>query len=461
MRLHHPKQLGISWIQGELKATLLNEGHPQTYYQASVHTLSQLDIALALAIPELGAEDADVSFVYEGSELSHHFIQTPPLSHRDLLLYIANRAEQEKITNVPILHSFKRSLSKKNSEGVILHIIHKAFVDELITICQHHHISITKLIPLSEIMSLEAFRFNTDNQEMILMVAMFETITEIMVTRGDGKVLFLRDLSHSIEHDSVDRLIAEINRSMLYANQQFDIDIDKIALIGNTPATIPEILQQHFALPVENTQSDNPYFWAHEAALLSPAIEGNMLPIQFQFERIGMRIKRILTVAGAVAFLIAAGLTINIEFQVQHAEAKAKQQRAGLRGLIMKQSQLSQKVADIENIDKRIHELQNTQVYPVAGWFLAELPALLPESLILTDSLIHYENQQWHFTLQGKALGKASLAPQQLNTLENNLKSLPLEVTITQGWQDTWFYHIQKGGHNTQETAFKIQGTMQ
>ena len=461
MNLHHPKQLGISWVQGELKVTLLNEEQTQTYYQASVHTLSQLDIALALAIPELGAEDADVSIVYEGSELSHHFIQTPPLSHRDLLLYIANRAEQEKISNEPILHSFKRSLSKKNSDGVILHIINKTFVDELIAICQHHRISITKLIPLSEIMSLEAFRFNTDNHEMILMVAMFETITEIMVTRGDGKVLFLRDLSHSIEHDSVDRLISEINRSMLYANQQFDIDIDKIALIGSTPSTIPETLQQNFSLPVEHTPSENPYFWAHEAALLSPAVEGNMLPIQFQFERIGMRIKRILTIAIAIAFLIAVGLTINIEFEAHHAEIQAKQQRVGLKGLIMTQSQLSQKVAAIENVDKRIHELQNTQVYPVAGWFLAELPALLPESLVLTDSLIHYENKQWYFTLQGKALGKASLAPQQLNTLENNLKTLPLTVEVTQSWQDTWFYHIQKGGHNTQGTAFEIQGTMQ
>ena len=461
MKLHHPKQLGFSWIQGELKATLLNEGHTQTYYQASVHTLSQLDIALALAIPELGAEDADVSIVYEGPELSHHFIQTPPLSHRDLLLYIANRAEQEKISNVPILHSFKRSLSQKNGEGVILHIINKTFVEELIAVCQHHHISITKLIPLSEIMSLEAFRFNTNNQEMILMVAMFETITEIMVTRGDGKVLFLRDLNHSIEHDSVNRLIDEINRSMLYANQQFDIDIDKIALIGNIPSAIPEALQQHFSLPVENTQSDNPYFWANEAALLSPAVEGNMLPIQFQFERIGMRIKRILTIAIAIAFLIAVGLTINVELQVEHTEAQAKQQRAGLRELIMTQSQLSQKVTAIENVNKRIHELQNTQMYPVAGWFLAELPALLPESLVLTDSLIHYENKQWYFTLQGKALGKASLAPQQLNTLENNLKTLPLTVEVTQSWQDTWFYHIQKGGHNTQETAFEIHGTMQ
>ncbi|MDQ7059423.1 MAG: hypothetical protein Q9N62_13910 [Ghiorsea sp.] len=461
MNLYHKKQLGISWIQGEFKATLVQEGVTQTYYQASVHTLSQLYIALGLAIPELGAEDADVSMVYEGSELSHHFIQTPPLSHRDLLLYIANRAEQEKIADVPVLHSFKRSLPQQSGDGVILHIINKTFVDELITICQHHHIAITKLIPLSEIMSLEAFRFSTNNNDMILMVAMFGTITEIMATRGDGKVLFLRDLNHNIEHDSTDRLIGEINRSMLYANQQFDVDITQISLIGSAPTNITETLQQHFTLPVENTQSGNPYFWANEAALLSPAVEGNMLPIQFQFERVGMHIKRMLIITVAIAFLIGVGLTINIEYQVTKAEAHAKSQRSGLTGLIMEQGRLSQQVAAMENIDKRIHELQNTQVYPIAGWFLAELPALLPESLVLTDSLIHYANQQWHFTLQGKALGKASLAPQQLNTLENNLKALPLTVNITQSWQDTWFYHIQKGGHGTQGTAFEIQGTMQ
>ncbi|MDQ6977918.1 MAG: hypothetical protein Q9M75_07385, partial [Ghiorsea sp.] len=160
MNLYHKKQLGISWIQGEFKATLVQEGATQTYYQASIHTMDQLDIALGLAISELGAENADVSMVYEGSDLSHHFIQTPPLSHRDLLLYIANRAEQEKIAAVPVLHSFKRSLTQQSGDGVILHIINKTFVDELITICQHHHIAITKLIPLSEIMSLEAFRFS-------------------------------------------------------------------------------------------------------------------------------------------------------------------------------------------------------------------------------------------------------------------------------------------------------------
>lgn len=461
MNLYHKKQLGISWVQGEFQATLVQEGMSQTYYQTTIHTLAQLDIALGLAIPELGAEDADVSVVYEGIELSHHFIQTPPLSHRDLLLYIANRAEQEKISDTPILHSFKRSLAQEHKEGVILHIINKTFVDELIAVCQHHHVSITKLIPLSEIMSLEAFQFSTNHHEIILMIAMFDNITEILVTRGDGKVLFLRDLNHNMKHDSIDRLVSEINRSMLYAHQQFDVDVDEIVLVGDAPVHMAETLKQYLSLPIGNSQSDNPYFWAKEAALLSPTVEGNILPIQFQFERVGMRIKRMLTIAGTIAFMVVAGLTINMELEVRALAEQAKSNRSGLKELLLTQSQLSQKITTLENVSKRIHELRNTQVYPIAGWFLAELPSLLPQPLVLTDSFIQYKNQQWYFSLQGKALGKASLAPQYLSRLEENLKALPLTVDINQSWKDTWFYHMQKGGYGTQETAFEIKGRLQ
>lgn len=464
MSLAHKKQLGVSWVQGEFTACLLikQQWTTQTFSANQVFNLDDFQTALTQAVSELQAKDADISIVYEGHALSHPFITVPPLSYRDLTLYIANRAEQESVDDEPILYSFRKGLKQQHKEGVLLHIIHKHFVDKLIQICQQNQVFPVKLIPLSEIMNLETFRYQPRQDEVLLMVAVFEAITEILVTRGDGTVLFLRDLNHSALHDSSERLITEIKRSMLYTNQQFDVQVERIAIIGHGAEALTTSLQPHFDIDIDHTQADvDAHFWAKEAALLSPTIESNILPIQFQFERSGLRVKRALIACVSLAFIAAIALTVQTEMRIQDEASKSKAINQGLKPLLTRQANLSRQIFDIESVDKRTQELMRTQTYPTAAWFLAKLPSLMPQDLRLTDSFIQHQDNHWFFSLQGTALKEASLAPQQLTILENNIMALPLTATITQSWKATWFQNIQTGEHNTQNTAFEIQGTLQ
>ncbi|MDX8387476.1 MAG: hypothetical protein R8M46_02935 [Ghiorsea sp.] len=458
------KQLGVSWVQGEFTVALL-QGHKfiDSWHTADlVHTLDDFHVALNKAVQHFDAQRADISIVYEAQELSHPLVQVPPLSEHDFKLFINHRAEQEKTSEEPILFSYRKSLTQQNKGGVLLHIINKKFVDELTSICLHLKLFPVKLLPLSEIMEHELFRFEPKDHEVILIIAAFSDMTEILVTRGDGKVLFLRDLKHSATRGEITRLSTEIKRSMFYTAQQFNIEVNRIGIIGEEAGSIAQALRAHISIPIQNAKdSIKTHFWAEEAVHLSSALESNLLPIQTLFIRSSKYIKYILEGFVAITFLAAMVMLANVEYQIWEESSKPHTLNLETEKLLSEKAHLSHQITSIQTAYHQLVELKQSGLAAVPVWFLTQLSIALPQGLALKDSQVTYEQNSWHFSLKGTVLGLTSSGPQQLEIFERNLRHLNLNVSITHSWQDDWIQSIQQGGHASKAAQFTIEGVIQ
>jgi len=455
------KQLGISWIQGEFTAVFVRGNAKPVVWQAEdeVADIEAFSQVMKEAVQVLNAKKADVSIVYESNELSHPFIQLPPMNTKDLPLFLEHRVEEGKTEGVSMRYSYRKSLEHRNKEGVLLHLIHQGVVDGMIKICENLNLFPVKLLPLSEIMEQEICRFHVQDDEVILMVAAFNNLMEVLVSRGDGKILFLRDLNYDKSSGDFERLKTEIKRSMLYARQQFQVAVDYIAIIGEDSAGIASSMDGAFDIPIQVSEEGiSPYFWAEEVIKLSTAVETNLFPILYQYKRNGQRMRHwVMGVVSTVCIVIFVFAFV-LEYQAWQKHHEPVVVNHELEALKLQKNRIQQDILELKSIDRSIVVFQDKLITPVPAWFLESVSKIMPKGLVLTSSEMMRGNHGWQFTLIGSLKLKASLGPEKLTLFEENIKALPLQMVIDKSWKESWFESIRQGGMEHKNTPFLIQG---
>jgi len=465
MSLFKRKKLGVSWVQGEFHVALVVGGKFMAGWHAptSVDNLSQFNVALAEAVTALDGQGADISFVYESEVLSHPYLQVPPLSDKDLLLYLQQRVNQDNEEGKPKLFSYRKSLNDHDKQGVLLHVIEENFIDVLVRICSEFHLYPHAFVPLSGIMEQEKFRFNVANNEVILMVALFEQLTEILVVRGDGEILFLRDLGYATHSGNTERITTEIKRSMLYANQQFNLPVERICLIGLDAKGVADDIKSEFALTVDCAKDNlEEYFWAFEVSMISRTVSNNMMPLKYQFKRSSSQMR--LTTAGLLAALVmvAVMMSLQIEYLVWTEKPAPQAVDLTMEKAFSERDILAHQVEERRSIEARLSQLTAGENPPVSAWFLSHLPALLPQSLLLKDVVVKRDGGSWNFVIIGQVQGEVSDAPSALTLFEQRIQEGNLQAKVTHSWIDGWFEAIRRGGVTQKEAVeFRIEGRLQ
>lgn len=456
------KNLGISWVQGEFNAALLQgKSFVQGWYAPlPVHTLEEFNIAIAEAVRALDATGADVSLVYESELFTHPFMQVPPLSDQDLWLHLRHRLQQEH-EEKPVLFRYRKSLTHHDQKGVLLHVIEENFMDVLVRICREFELYPLTFVPLSEIMEQEMFRFGLAGDEIILMVGLFDNLTEILVSRGDGQTLFLRDLGYATTTDTAKRIITEIKRSMLYTNQQFMLPVQRIGLIGENAEAIAAVIGADFDIPVQSDEERvDRYFWAQEVTLLSRTIPNNMMPIKYQFLR-SSRTLRLLTASLLAGLMVAScAMLMYVEYMVWADKPKPVVMGLAMEQAIEQRDALRRAVVERQTLDERLHLMQANEVQAMPMIFLSHLPDVLPAQLLLLDASIEHQGKGWSFRLAGKVEGDISKAPKALQALEQTLQATPISGRIIHSWQEEWLEAIRQGGAGQHNVEFLIEGVL-
>ncbi|OIP99996.1 MAG: hypothetical protein AUK35_05085 [Zetaproteobacteria bacterium CG2_30_46_52] len=464
MNLLRRKKLGVSWVQGELHVALViaDKFIDGWHAPAPVNDLSQFNMALAEAVLALDAQEADISFVYESEVLSHPYLQVPPLSNKDLLLYLQQRVNQDNEDGKPQLFTYRKSLSSHDKQGVLLHVIEENFLDVLVRICSEFHLYPITFVPLSAIMQQEMFRFEVAENEVILMVALFDHLTEILVVRGDGETLFLRDLGYATHSGSTERITTEIKRSMLYANQQFMMPVQRICLIGLEAEGVSEAIKGEFDLPVECAKDNlEQYFWAYEVSMLSRTVPNNLLPLKHQFKRSSRQMR--LTTAGLLAALVtvAVMMFLEVEYLVWSEKPEPQVIDVAMEKALSNRDALAHQVEERRTIDARLSQLTAGENAPVSAWFLSQLPSLISHPLVLKDVWVKREGGIWNFVIVGQLQGAVSDAPAALEIFEKHIQAGEIQARVTRSWSEGWFDAIRLGGVAVKKTVeFRIEGTL-
>ncbi len=463
--LKHPT-LGISWVQGRLHAVFFDKKQRVSHWSndSEVSTVDEFRAAITKACRALGVpKNSDVAMVYESEKLSHPFIQVPPMSSKDLESFLARRVLQEKAFEDEAAWSRTQTFAAKEGQGVLLHLLPKDFLREIIQSLEGLRLFPKVLLPLSEVMAQHVSKLPVDDDVIVAMVATFSGETDILIARGDGKILFIRDLGYNWQ-DNVEVLVRDIDRSILYAKQQFGVAVSVLSIAGDGAEDLDEQLRQRINLPVVNTSEDDhhAYCWAEDICSLSPRRTSNLIPHHVQYSRLENTIWRLSVFAAAVLIVSTILILAQVEIVVSTSPVvhNAKQKLAGLRD---QRTELREKVEAAEALKKRLIRLSRPSKAAYPLYFFSYLGEVLSPELVLDSATVNNKDGVLYFTLTGVAAHStdATSLIRYMNALQHRLSGPPLHAVIDNSWRQSPDKILGSGSSNvSKQLAFTLKGVM-
>ena len=165
------------------------------------------------------------------------------MSKSDLNKFLYRKVENNKQFKEKASWCYHEAIHSADEEGIILHIMPQHIVDAIVRVCQEFYLTPKQLVPLSEIVSSITKKYQTNEDDLLIVVALFKERIEILVTLGNGEVLFIRELPYSGIASDHQRLTLDINRTIRYVKQKYKKISDKIWLIGENSENLVNEMQ--------------------------------------------------------------------------------------------------------------------------------------------------------------------------------------------------------------------------
>lgn len=433
--------LGISWVRGQFHAVYFENGEcvARCEQMGEVNTLEDLRFALAEACFNLNAvPECDVAMIYEADQIQHPFMQVPPMGRKDLATFLKRRVPGENPFNEKPAWSWSHTFAAKEGEGILLHIVPKSFRDELIHILEDLGLFPKTLLPLAEVMAQHAHRLPVDKTDIVGLVATFPDQTDILMIRGDGEILFMRDLAYSWR-TSTQLLVRDIDRSVLYAKQQFGIAVTHLSFAGEDSEELQESLKEHVSLPVVSPSDDDhhSFCWAMDACKLSPQKTGNLVPRKVQRRRLVRTLNK-WSVMVTFLLMVCAGLVMaQVEYLVSSSD-KVQQYRVQVDQLNQELDEWKGNRQRIEEKKEKLELLSKDDIGGNALLFYAYLDRVIPPAFTLKSVHTSLSNGEINFSFEGisNTVMDSSKLIEQLTAIDHNFSQPPLLATMNKSWKN-------------------------
>ncbi|GAV20724.1 hypothetical protein MMIC_P1697 [Mariprofundus micogutta] len=458
--------LGISWIQGEFHAVYFDNGICASRWQSEerVSTTQDFKAAALKATTQLKvAAGSDVAMVYESDNLAHPFIQVPPMSSKDLQSFLKRRAPQEKAFSEDAAWSWTHTFAAKEAQGILLHLLPESFRKEIVQTLEDLNLYPKSFMPLSEVMAQHTMRLSVEKTDVVAMLATFSGETDILITRGDGEILFIRDLGYNWQ-DNIEILVRDIDRSILYAKQQFGVAVNKLSTAGDGSGELHEQLESRINLPILAARKDDhhAFCWAMDICRLPARRTSNLVPSHIQRRRVEKHALRLSVMFASVLMICAAIVVIQVEILVSNSSvvhgAKEK-----LAELTAERNQWADKMRTLETSKNRLAQLNNPNeaTYPVN--FFAYLGDVIPAGLILTKATVTQKGDVREFSISGKSNSTAdsSMIIRNMEKIEAQLSAPPLNALMDDSWKKSPDKVLGRGNSEVfKRLSFKLNGYM-
>lgn len=455
----------ISWIYGEFRITRMQRGFSLERWTAPypVHDLITLNKALLESCEHMDlSKGGDLTFAYEDDLHVHEFFDVPHMSKSDLNKFLQRKVEQNKPFKEKASWCYHEAVHSAEEEGIILHIMPKHIVDAIVRVCQEFYLTPKQLVPLSEIVTSVIQQYKSAADDLLIVVALFKQRVEILVTLGNGEVLFIRELPYSGISSDHQRLIIDINRTVRYVKQKYKKSSDKIWLIGEGS----EILLNEIKPMIEgeidfDPNGLDPFFWASEVSNIKGDTLANFIPILARKKLNRTLFYRVALWMG-ISLLTTSIITVGfVEYEVNK---KHKETLELTESIISKKGEIDRirtLISTSERGKQRLTLLKaNDRNLPVL--FVNHLGNLLPNGLTVKQLSIEQKNKYWQLIIKGESNFPLSSLSLSLEKFENLLTSTPWNITITSSWKKNWLKQFENGGESSnKDLSFEIVGEMQ
>ncbi|MEL7537087.1 MAG: hypothetical protein AAFM91_08545 [Pseudomonadota bacterium] len=456
---------GIEWAYGEFRISRLrgNEVVESWKSPRPVTDLTSLSEAMYEAAHHVDiSRGGSVAIAYEDDLHTHEFLEVPPLSSKDLNRYLERHVEQHKpFAGDAAWRAHPVSRGKQHA-GVLLHLMPKYIVDAVMRICEDFYLMPKLLVPLTEIMSEYVPKLDADPNHALLLIALFDDRTQMLLSSANGEILFVRELSYPWRPDTVERLTVDINRTVGYAKQRIGGDVTQAWLIGeNVDTAKREMVGQIEVELGTDPIAAEPEFWMRQVAALPQNLPSNFIPVLARRSITSKTFMRAAVMMSAITVFTAVTFAGTVEWTMWHNDTDRQQLQHDISDLNDEFLHLTSEV-ELMNIEKTKLDILNIDAFNLPAIFLSHLSDLVPEGLVLTKAEVIRGEHSWDIVLQGKSVVSLGEVAPLLAEFQRRLAGEPWNTRIVVSWEKAWMAQLQQGlASQSGDVGFEIRGQFQ
>ena len=455
----------IEWAYGEFRIARLRGNVVVESWKSprQVTDLASLSDAMYEAAHHVDiSRGGSVAIAYEDDLHTHEFLEVPPMSSKDLNRYLDRHATQHKPFDGEAAWRAHRINRGRQHAGVLLHMLPKYIVDAVMRICEDFYLSPKLLVPLTEIMSEYVPKLPTDPEHGLLLIALFDDRTQMLLSSAEGEILFVRELSYPWRADTVDRLTVDINRTIGYAKQRIGGDINQAWLIGEHVGEAMDDMAGQLEVDIgADPVAAEPEFWLTQVAALPQNLPSNFIPALARRSITGktfMRAGVMMAAATVLAAIVFAGL---VEWTMLSYNSDQQRLQSDISALNDELLHLTSEV-ELMNIEKTKLDILNIDAFNLPAIFLSHLSDLVPEGLVLTKAEVVRGEHTWDIILAGKSVVSLGEVAPLLAEFERRLTSEPWNTRIVVSWEKAWMAQLREGlASQSGDVGFEIRGQFQ
>lgn len=426
--------LGIVWVHGGFHAATFRRQHLEKSWTSptSVRTVEEFTTALDDALTATGFGASEMFLVLGHESFVHQMENAPPFSESAARTYLRGRVERFEKEHESVLWVSQRAASVRKDSTYVLHMLPGSFYYQLNQALLARRLDLTRILPLLVPLQLELGTLGEAKDQPVLVAAEAGDATAVFVMRPGGEMLFSRTTMVSWKSEPA-RVAVEINRSLLYAKQQFGATVDRLWLLGSDAESArADVAAKCGATKQINVRPAGAEDWLRIVAKLSPRHPINLVAGYLRQKRRRQFYRRLML---AGCWLVLALLA----FDAWNKDQSWSTEKTRLRALAADEAEmhaehmrLAQRNDEAERQRTFARQVVDDRLPPVPGKFLAYVAGILPREARLSDFSVKWDDStdQWAFHIDGTIEADEETARASIAALRRQLTKSPLRVRL-------------------------------
>lgn len=433
--------LSLSWIQGRVEAIAIHRGEiTGTWtFPEPFDDLDRFTEVVREAAVRTRYQGSTVSLVLSHPRMAHQLLETPPARGSSLATLIEGQIARLKVFEGGAAWSFEPISSGRNQQLSLVHLFPRTILDALIKATERAGLHLISLIPVTAVLRSQLARLPGAEKDADLLVAEAGEMRAIVVGRRNGDILLVRSLDPGADPGAI-RLSVDLNRTLLFVNQQFGTSIGGIWLFGPEGEERLAEIQSQIQIPVRSSpEALRPGYWAEEAARLPAERSLNLVGREQRKAPQRQTILRVTTVISLILVSVAAAAVWIVHSLTRRESALTRGLESQI-GVLQVEHQKAQRIhAELALRENAVISVMEGRINPVPAWFLAYLGDMTPPEIRLTEVQVRRDGELWFLRLGGVPQvvgtnGEPSLSfSNAVVAVSRNLRTGPFHVALSTG----------------------------
>jgi hypothetical protein len=436
----HLTTLSVSWLNNQFKALAVHRGTIIGTWERPGDTdgAGNFEGFIREAIQHTGYHGQTVTLLLAHPRLVQQLVDVPPVKGAALHKVIQRQAQQQKVFAGEAAWASQVSPPGKGLQRVVLHLFPRLLLNQLIQGCKRNGLHLTAVIPPSAVLHHQLSQLPLDQEEVAFLAAETAGSTSLVVGRSDGQIMLARTLQGTWNEEP-ERLALDLNRTILFANQQYPGSFTKgLWLFGAGAEDQGEPLQRNLQLPIHiSPVFFESFYWATEALKLRPDLAPNLISPELQKapqRKVFAKVVAACTGLVVIGALAASGYFI---FQAQQEEQNIKALKAQMTKWENKREDLKALDKELTNKKTVVRVVLGERPPPIPAYMLAYLPEAVPSDLVVTNFQIQRQGEDGLYRMhlagtlqQGEKRPNPPSPTDSITSLKGRLEGPPFHIKL-------------------------------